>query len=112
MKPSPQVLDVEEGMPKVLEGRYTFVSVKNHISVIVASLYTDPQGQTPIYISSKGIYTLPDYGWGFRCLSSANIFIIYSRTSDPKKVVLMCEMFILDIANYFSSGHCVSNSIL
>ena len=50
----------------MLNDGYTFITVKAHISVFVASYYSSDQGVTPIYTGNEGVYTLPDYGWGFR----------------------------------------------
>ncbi|KAG7177772.1 Glutamate receptor ionotropic, delta-1-like 34 [Homarus americanus] len=61
-----EVLDWQEGLLNVQEGGYTFISMVKHLTVIVASHYTDARGQTPFYISQRGVYSLPDYGWGFR----------------------------------------------
>ncbi|KAK4321805.1 hypothetical protein Pmani_007432 [Petrolisthes manimaculis] len=59
-------LSLEEAVEKIQQGSYSFITFKNQISIKIASFYTDSQGQTPFYISVGGVFTLPDYGWGFR----------------------------------------------
>ncbi|KAK3889333.1 hypothetical protein Pcinc_006650 [Petrolisthes cinctipes] len=59
-------LSLDEAVEKILQGSYSFITFKNQISIKIASFYTDSQGQTPLYISVGGVFTLPDYGWGFR----------------------------------------------
>ncbi|KAK4321809.1 hypothetical protein Pmani_007436 [Petrolisthes manimaculis] len=59
-------LTLEEAVEKIQQGSYSFITFKNQISIKIASFYTDSQGQTPFYISVGGVFTLPDYGWGFR----------------------------------------------
>ncbi|XP_071544964.1 glutamate receptor ionotropic, delta-1-like isoform X2 [Panulirus ornatus] len=61
-----EVLLVKEALQKVLEGGFSFISVKNYVRVIVDSWYTDAYGETPFYISHHGIHTLACFGWGFR----------------------------------------------
>ncbi|XP_042233809.1 glutamate receptor ionotropic, kainate 4-like [Homarus americanus] len=61
-----EILDSEKALQKVLDGGYSLIVFKNYISVIVASRYTDARGQTPFFISNKGISVLANLGWGFR----------------------------------------------
>nr|XP_045620065.1 glutamate receptor ionotropic, kainate glr-3-like [Procambarus clarkii] len=61
-----EVLELDHGLTKVQAGRYAYISMKNHLTVVVPSLYADARGQIPFYISQSGVYSLPDYGWGFR----------------------------------------------
>ncbi|XP_069189679.1 glutamate receptor ionotropic, kainate glr-3-like [Procambarus clarkii] len=61
-----EVLELDQGLTKVQAGRYAYISMKNHLTVVVPSLYADARGQIPFYISQSGVYSLPDYGWGFR----------------------------------------------
>ncbi|KAK3865046.1 hypothetical protein Pcinc_029304 [Petrolisthes cinctipes] len=56
----------EEFLEKVVRGRFSLLTVKNHIAVIVASHYTNQQGQTPVYISPTSVYNFPSFGWMFR----------------------------------------------
>ncbi|KAG7162343.1 SCAN domain-containing protein 3-like 8, partial [Homarus americanus] len=54
------------GLQKVKEGSYSFFSAKYHITVIIDSKYTNSYGQTPFYISKRGIKVLAAFGWSFR----------------------------------------------
>ncbi|KAK4308726.1 hypothetical protein Pmani_019588 [Petrolisthes manimaculis] len=56
----------KEFLEKVVRGRFSLLTVRNHITVIVASYYTDHQGQTPVYISPTSVFTFPSFGWIFR----------------------------------------------
>lgn len=56
----------QELMPKVARGKYSLISLRHHISVIVASHFADKQGHTPIYISPTNVFTFPSFGWAFR----------------------------------------------
>lgn len=62
----PQVLDGEEPLERVRAGGYTLMTFENHIRVVVASNHTDALGQTPFYISRKGLAVVAAYGWSFR----------------------------------------------
>ncbi|XP_069943766.1 glutamate receptor ionotropic, delta-2-like isoform X3 [Cherax quadricarinatus] len=61
-----EVVSAEEALSKVKEGRYTLISAKYYITVIIRSFYTDIYGQTPYYITYSGINFVADNGWGFR----------------------------------------------
>ncbi|XP_069190837.1 glutamate receptor ionotropic, delta-1-like [Procambarus clarkii] len=61
-----QVLPAEEALHKVLAGRFTLISFYNYIAILIASRYTDDQGNTPFYISKKGFSIFAFFGWGFR----------------------------------------------
>ncbi|KAG7162407.1 Glutamate receptor ionotropic, kainate 2-like 1, partial [Homarus americanus] len=61
-----EILPAAEGLQKVRAGGYSFLSINYYITVVVASQYTDSYGQTPFYISKKGIELLAAFGWAFR----------------------------------------------
>ncbi|XP_071526989.1 glutamate receptor ionotropic, delta-1-like [Panulirus ornatus] len=61
-----EVLPFKEALQQVLSGGFSFISVKNYVTVIVTSSYTDTKGETPFYISNKGFYILACFGWGLR----------------------------------------------
>nr|XP_053632776.1 glutamate receptor ionotropic, delta-1-like [Cherax quadricarinatus] len=61
-----EVLTLKEALKKVLAGRYSIIAVKNYITVIVMSWYTDAGGQTPVYISNKGVNIIACFGWAYR----------------------------------------------
>ncbi|KAK4296725.1 hypothetical protein Pmani_030803 [Petrolisthes manimaculis] len=56
----------EEFLEKVVRRRFSLLTVRNHITVIVASHYTNQQGQTPVYISPTSVYHFPSFGWILR----------------------------------------------
>ncbi|XP_064113877.1 glutamate receptor-like [Macrobrachium nipponense] len=57
---------IEEGLEKVLEGRYSFLITRTRVRTDIASKYTDKFGRTYIYISKQFYKILSDFGWGFR----------------------------------------------
>ncbi|XP_042233417.1 uncharacterized protein LOC121873784 [Homarus americanus] len=61
-----EVLVVKEALRNVLAGGFSFITVQNYITVIITSMYTDANGETPFYISNKGRYILACFGWGLR----------------------------------------------
>ncbi|KAK3855069.1 hypothetical protein Pcinc_038497 [Petrolisthes cinctipes] len=62
-----QVLQTsDEGLLKVLKGRYSFISFRNYVSIAVASRYTDALGNSPFYTSRTGIPIMAAFGWGIR----------------------------------------------
>ncbi|XP_069190850.1 glutamate receptor ionotropic, delta-1-like [Procambarus clarkii] len=60
------IVDTIQSLDKVLEGQFSFISVKNYVKVFVESWYTNDKGETPLYISNNGIYVLACFGWAFR----------------------------------------------
>lgn len=60
------MLVADEALKKVLAGKFSLIDHMNYISVYVASWYTDANGDTPFYVSKKGISILAAFGWGFR----------------------------------------------
>nr|XP_045624240.1 uncharacterized protein LOC123774155 [Procambarus clarkii] len=60
-----QVVPAEAALRQVLTGRFSFISYKNFVIVIVASHYTDARGNTPFYIS-KDIPMFSAFGWCIR----------------------------------------------
>ncbi|XP_063885541.1 glutamate receptor ionotropic, delta-2-like [Scylla paramamosain] len=61
-----KVLVADAALEKVMSGKFSFIIVKNYISVVLANRYTDKQGHTPFYISKGGFYFLASFGWAFR----------------------------------------------
>ncbi|XP_071525486.1 glutamate receptor ionotropic, delta-1-like [Panulirus ornatus] len=61
-----EVLIADQALKKVSEGRFSLIDHMNYISVYVASWYTDASGNTPFYVSNKGISVLAAFGWGLR----------------------------------------------
>ncbi|XP_063885593.1 glutamate receptor ionotropic, delta-2-like [Scylla paramamosain] len=59
-------LPLKELLQKVLEGRYSMVSVKNYIMVIMASSYVDKYGQMPFHMGREERGILACFGWGIR----------------------------------------------
>ncbi|XP_066952322.1 uncharacterized protein [Macrobrachium rosenbergii] len=56
----------EEGLKKVLKGRYSFLSTKDRVIYLIGTQYTDEYGQSPFYISKQSYNIVPALGWGFR----------------------------------------------
>ena len=61
-----QKFTLNELLQKVLEGRYSMVSVKNYIMVIMASSYLDKYGQMPFHMGREERGILACFGWGIR----------------------------------------------
>ncbi|XP_050714140.1 uncharacterized protein LOC126997128 [Eriocheir sinensis] len=61
-----EVMEARLALRKVLQGRHSLIDFKNYIRVVIASEYTDAQGNTPFYISNDGISILATFGWAFR----------------------------------------------
>ncbi|KAG7162344.1 Glutamate receptor-like 28, partial [Homarus americanus] len=59
-----EVLTADEALRKVKEGSYSLFSPKYHITVIIDSKYTNSYGQTPFYISKRGIVLIASFGKG------------------------------------------------
>ncbi|KAK7024320.1 hypothetical protein SK128_020471 [Halocaridina rubra] len=59
-------ISVEDGMKRILKGRYSLLLQTSRISMIIASYYTDDFGRTPYYIGKKGQPVTSDFGWGIR----------------------------------------------
>ncbi|MPC50445.1 putative glutamate receptor [Portunus trituberculatus] len=57
---------LKELLQKVLEGRYSIVSAKNYLMVIIASNYVDKYGQMPFHIGREERGILACFGWGIR----------------------------------------------
>ena len=53
---------VNDGLKRMLEGRYSLLCLKRFIHVVIASQYTDPRGRTPYYISKKGTAVVANVG--------------------------------------------------
>ncbi|XP_071524235.1 glutamate receptor ionotropic, delta-1-like [Panulirus ornatus] len=63
---SMEVVEAKEALQKVLAGGYSLIDFENYVTIIVASGYTDSQGNNPFFISKKGISIMAAFGWGFR----------------------------------------------
>ncbi|XP_068247966.1 glutamate receptor ionotropic, delta-2-like [Palaemon carinicauda] len=59
-------LDTEEGLKRVLRGRFSFVSAKFLVLQIIGSKYTNRYYETPFYLGKKQYLVAPALGWGFR----------------------------------------------
>nr|XP_053641785.1 uncharacterized protein LOC128695307 [Cherax quadricarinatus] len=59
-------LSKEEALKKVLEGHYSLIFWENNLFITIASHYTDSHGNTPYFISKKGVSIMAAFGWGFR----------------------------------------------
>ncbi|XP_069951695.1 uncharacterized protein [Cherax quadricarinatus] len=70
--PDPPVSDsgrrvsMREALKKTLQGHYSLITGTNNIMITIASYYTDSHGNTPFFISKKGVTPMAAYGWGFR----------------------------------------------
>ncbi|XP_064115160.1 uncharacterized protein LOC135221277 [Macrobrachium nipponense] len=56
----------EEGLKKVLKGRYSLLSTKDRVIYLIGTQYIDEYGQSPFYISKQSYNIVPALGWGFR----------------------------------------------
>nr|XP_053641765.1 glutamate receptor ionotropic, delta-1-like [Cherax quadricarinatus] len=61
-----EMLEAKEALKKVKTGGYSLIDHRNYIQVVVASWYTDTNGNTPFYISNKGISVIAAFGWAIR----------------------------------------------
>ncbi|KAG7177666.1 Glutamate receptor ionotropic, kainate 2-like 2 [Homarus americanus] len=61
-----EVLDAEEHLALVLQGRHAFLTWKYYIRTIIASSYTNARGYTPTYTGRSEYINYGGYGWGFR----------------------------------------------
>ncbi|XP_071544966.1 glutamate receptor ionotropic, delta-2-like [Panulirus ornatus] len=61
-----EVLRADEALKKVLEGSYSLIDLENYISIIIDSRWADSFGNTPFYISKKGITMIASFGWSVR----------------------------------------------
>ncbi|XP_068247964.1 glutamate receptor 1-like [Palaemon carinicauda] len=59
-------LDTEEGLKRVLRGRFSFVAGKLKVLQIIGSKYTNRYYETPFYLGKKQYLVVPAVGWGFR----------------------------------------------
>ncbi|XP_042233435.1 uncharacterized protein LOC121873798 [Homarus americanus] len=61
-----ETVSLAEALQKVKGGGYSFLAVNFKIEVELASYHTDNYGQSPFYISKKGLVLIAAFGWGFR----------------------------------------------
>lgn len=61
-----QVLETEEHLRRVMQGRHALLTWKFYIQSLVASRYTDASGYSPLYIGRSQHFVSTGYGWGFR----------------------------------------------
>ncbi|MPC61756.1 hypothetical protein E2C01_055832 [Portunus trituberculatus] len=61
-----EVLEFPEQMERVLKGRHALITWKYKIKSLVAALYTDEYGNTPIYTARQVYFNYGGYGWCFR----------------------------------------------
>ncbi|XP_069951700.1 glutamate receptor ionotropic, delta-1-like [Cherax quadricarinatus] len=61
-----EMVSREEALRKILEGHYTLIVWENNLIITIASYYTDSHGNTPYFISKKGVSIMAAFGWGFR----------------------------------------------
>lgn len=59
-------MGADEGLNKVMKGGFCYIIVKNYITVVIATRYSDARGQNPFYVSKQGYYFLASFGWGIR----------------------------------------------
>ncbi|XP_069951694.1 glutamate receptor ionotropic, delta-1-like isoform X2 [Cherax quadricarinatus] len=59
-------VSMREALKKTLQGHYSLITGTNNIMITIASYYTDSHGNTPFFISKKGVTPMAAYGWGFR----------------------------------------------
>lgn len=76
-----QVLGAEEALQKVLAGGYSLLDWENYLTIVIASQYTDSYGNTPFYMSKKGVSIMAAFGWGFRrvqrCIGHGFLFLTF-----------------------------------
>ncbi|XP_053655010.2 probable glutamate receptor isoform X1 [Cherax quadricarinatus] len=58
-------LQSDEGLQRVLKGKYSFIAWKNMVKPVIAMKHTDRYGQNPFYLGTEYTYLL-GYSWGFR----------------------------------------------
>ncbi|XP_068227724.1 glutamate receptor-like [Palaemon carinicauda] len=61
-----EILPQEEGLERILQGKFSYLSWKNNVYTAIASYHTDEYGRTQYYIGKTGSPMLTDFGWGFR----------------------------------------------
>ena len=61
-----QIFNFKELLQKVTEGRFSLISVKNYLMVIMASNYVDKYGQIPFHIGTDERFIQVCFGWGVR----------------------------------------------
>lgn len=69
-----QRLWAPEALKKVLDGKYALIDLRTYISIIIESQYTDSFGQSPFYISRKGLTIMAVFGWGCRLVATLPTF--------------------------------------
>lgn len=60
---------LEEAMDKVLASGFSLIVLKNYVTSIINTRYTDVYGQSPVYVSKEGFSVVICYGWGIRSVS-------------------------------------------
>ncbi|XP_063876905.1 uncharacterized protein LOC135109456 [Scylla paramamosain] len=61
-----KVMDINEALTKVLNGKFALINYEKFVSINIASYHTDDRGRTPFQISKKGISIMAAFGFGFR----------------------------------------------
>ncbi|KAG7166092.1 Glutamate receptor-like 54, partial [Homarus americanus] len=61
-----EVMEFPEQMERVLKGQHALITWKYKIKSLIAALYTDDFGYTPIYIAREEYFNYGGYGWSFR----------------------------------------------
>ncbi|KAG7173881.1 Glutamate receptor ionotropic, kainate 1-like 4 [Homarus americanus] len=60
-----EIRDVDDGLARVMENGYSFITWKYYIESIIAITYTDTRGVTAFYTSRKEYSLLLGHNWGF-----------------------------------------------
>ncbi|XP_066970003.1 probable glutamate receptor [Macrobrachium rosenbergii] len=61
-----EVMEFKEQMDRVLKGQHALITWKYKIKSLIAALYTDNFGYTPIYTAKSEYFNYGGYGWAFR----------------------------------------------
>lgn len=59
-------MEFPEQMERVLEGHHVLITWKYKIRSLIAALYTDQFGNTPIHTGRQEYFNYGGYGWSFR----------------------------------------------
>ncbi|KAK7069186.1 hypothetical protein SK128_001653, partial [Halocaridina rubra] len=61
-----EIMEFEEQMERVLNGPHALITWKYKIKSLIAALYTNKFGYTPIYTAKSEYFNYGGYGWAFR----------------------------------------------
>ncbi|KAK7086341.1 hypothetical protein SK128_004792 [Halocaridina rubra] len=71
-----EIVSMEDGLKKILQGGYSLLIQHPVIDLIIASYHTDDLGRNPYYIGVKGQTITMDFGWG-ECSTLVSTKVIY-----------------------------------